>query len=254
MSPFNNLLREKYHDKLKEYKRTCKSKKYFFIQNNLREIESDINDSKSFWEKWKTFGENDSKGSEMKIPGKQLYDHFSNLHKETNTDNIEYSEMSNNIPTKEEVSKPFSKKEFRNIVQNLKTNKSEGYDCISSEMIKNSPDVILNIIHRFMNLCLEKSLVPKSWSLELISPIHKKGDKNDLENYRGICVPSPLLKILCALLNERIQNYCSKNKLINKNQIVFQKHSRTSDHIFTLKTLVKKYVTTGKEKIACLFY
>ena len=104
-----------------------------------------------------------------------------------------------------------------------------------------------------MNLCLEKALVPKSWSMELISLIHKKGDKNDLNNYRGICVSSPLLKILCAMLNERVQTHCSENQLINKKQIGFQKNSRTSDHILTLKTLVKKYVTIGKEKLYVCF-
>ena len=64
LSPSDNLLREKYHEKLKEYKKTCKSKKYFFLQDNLWEIESVMDDSKSFWEKWKTFGENDQKNLE----------------------------------------------------------------------------------------------------------------------------------------------------------------------------------------------
>ena len=129
-SPSDNLLREKYHEKLKEYRKTCKSKKYFFLQDNLWEIESVMDDSKSFWEKWKTFGENDSKESGIKIPGGKLYHYFSNLHKETNTDNVEDSEVSNQIPTKEDLNKPFSKNEIKNVVQSLETNKSEGYDCI----------------------------------------------------------------------------------------------------------------------------
>ena len=116
-------------------------------------------------------------------------------------------------------------------------NKSEGYDCISSEMIKKIPDNVLDIIHRFMNLCLEKTLVPKSWTLDLITLIHKKGDKNDLGNYRGICISSPLLKILCSLLNGRLLTHCSDNELINKKQIGFQKMSRTSDHLLYTKIL-----------------
>ena len=64
---------------------------------------------------------------------------------------------------------------------------------------------------------------------------------------------SPLLKILCSLLNGRVQTHCSENGLINKNQIGFQKDCRTSDHILTLKTLVKKYVTNGKEKLYVCF-
>ena len=120
-------------------------------------------------------------------------------------------------------------------------------------MIKNFPDIILNIINRFMNLCLEKSLIPNFWALELITLIHKKGDESDLGNYRGTCVSSALLKILCTLLNNRIQELCSEYGVLSKNQIGFQKNCRTSDHIFTLKNVVKKYVTIGQGKLYTCF-
>ena len=184
--PHNIILREKYHEKLKEFKKICKSKKYFLLQKNLNEIDSVLGDSKSFWEKWKKIGENYNKEQNNNIPGKRLYNYFSNLHNETISDDITDTETINEIPTKEDFNKTFSKKEFKTIIQNLKTNKSEGYDCISNEMIKHSPDIMLNTIHRFINLCLDKCIVPKSWSLELISLIHKKGNINDPGNYRGI--------------------------------------------------------------------
>jgi hypothetical protein len=66
-------------------------------------------------------------------------------------------------------------------------------------------------------------------------------------------VSSALLKILCSLLNSRVQAFCSEHGLINKNQIGFQKNCRTSDHLFTLKALVKKYVTIGKQKLYACF-
>ena len=115
-------------------------------------------------------------------------------------------------------------------------------------MIKSSPNIISNLIYRFMNLCLEKSLIPNSWALDIITLIHKKEMKMTIGNYRGICVSSPLLKVLCSLVNNRIHGFCSEHGLISKNQISFQKNCRTSDHIFTLKAVVKKYVTMGKEK------
>ena len=121
-------------------------------------------------------------------------------------------------------------------------------------MISSSPDILLDLLNKFMNICIDKSLVPNSWTLELISLKHKKGNQSDLNNYRGgIYVSSALLKILCSLLNNRIQSFCAENGLIHKNQIGFQKNCRTTDHIFTFKTLVKKYVTVGKEKLYTCF-
>ena len=62
-----------------------------------------------------------------------------------------------------------------------------------------------------------------------------------------------LLKVLCTILNNRLITYSSNNHLINKEQIGFQKHSRTSDHILTLKALVNKYVSdkNGKKLYTC---
>ena len=56
-----------------------------------------------------------------------------------------------------------------------------------------------------------------------------------------------LLKILYSLMNDRLTSFSSKNNLINKEQIGFQKNARTSDHL-TLKTVVNKYVSDKKRK------
>ena len=47
-----------------------------------------------------------------------------------------------------------------------------GYDSISNELLKLSTVNILNIILKFMNLCLQLSLIPPVWCLSLINPIH----------------------------------------------------------------------------------
>ena len=67
-----------------------------------------------------------------------------------------------------------TKSEFTTVMENLKINKSEGYDCISNEMIEDSSEIILNLIDRFMILGLEKSLVPNSQNLELTTLYTKK--------------------------------------------------------------------------------
>ena len=252
--PNDNFLRQKYHEKLKLYKRTCTSKKYFYIQDTLREIDSVVHDSSKFWQKWKKFSETNSNKPEIGIPGNMIFEHYSKLHSKQECDNeIAFQPVGKKNLDNEKLNQPFSKKEFRTVIDNLKINKSEGYDGISNEMIKEAPEIILELVNKFMNVCLEKSLIPNTWTQGLITLIHKKGDKNNLDNYRGICVSSALLKILCSLLNNRIENLSTEYNLISKNQIGFQKDSRTSDHILTLKAVVKKYVTVGKKKLYTCF-
>ena len=93
----------------------------------------------------------------------------------------------------------------------------------------------------------------KEWCYDLITLIHKEGPKKDPNNYRGICIMNALLKVLCTMLNNRLTTYCSDNNLIDIKQIGFEKGSRASDHIFTLKTVVNKYVVdkVGQKLYTC---
>ena len=55
------------------------------------------------------------------------------------------------------------------------------------------------------------------------------------------------------MLNNRLQLYCQKYNLIDKKQIGFKKNHRTSDHLLTLKAIVKKNETIGKKKLFTCF-
>ena len=50
-----------------------------------------------------------------------------------------------------------------------------------------------------------------------------------------------LLKVLCLIM-KRLEAFLTKNNTIDRAQIGFMPESRTTDHIFTLKTLCNKYV------------
>ena len=124
---------------------------------------------------------------------------------------------------------------------------------MSNEMIKNSPEKILNILLNYINICMKNAMVSDTNCFELITPIFKDGLLDDPNNYRGLCVSSALLKLTCSLINNRLQKFIEKNNLLSKNQIGFKKQSRTSDHLLTLQSIVKKHVTLGKKKLFVCF-
>ena len=152
-----------------------------------------------------------------------------------------------------EINAAFSRKGLKYVLENLQNGKAESFDSISNEMIKNSPKIILDLLFRFLNLCIYQTLIPQCWCLDLLNPIHKEGNKSDPNNYREICISSALLKMLCCLLNNRIQSKCRETNLINKNQTGFKKNHRTSDNLLVLKNVVKKYVTMGQNKLYTCF-
>ncbi len=94
---------------------------------------------------------------------------------------------------------------------------------------------------------------PDTWNQGLITPIFKQGDKFEPNNYRGICVNSNLGKIFCSVINIRLQNFLKTHKILEKSQIGFLPKHRTSDHIYTLHTIIDKHVHQNKTKIFACF-
>ena len=103
--------------------------------------------------------------------------------------------------------KNFKKKtegEITRAVEHLKTNKSPGMDGIYAEMIKNSLPQILPFLVVLFNRIFDSSEYPTAWTNAIIVPIHKSGDKNDPDNYRGISLLSILGKVFAHILNKRL--------------------------------------------------
>jgi hypothetical protein len=148
------------------------------------------------------------------------------------------------------INNEITEKEVKNAITKLKCKKAAGFDGITNEMIKASPSVI-NILTSLFNLILTSRHFPSQWNFGLIKNIHKGGNKDDPNNYRGITLNSSLGKLFCTILHQRLSNFCDENKIIAKEQAAFRKGYRTTDHIYLLKTIVKKYITQNKKLYTC---
>jgi hypothetical protein len=85
-------------------------------------------------------------------------------------------------------------------IAKLKNYKSSGSDEIPTELIQAGAKMLLSAIHKLINSVWIKKELPDQWKGSIIVPIHKKGDKTDCNNYRGISLPSTSYKILSNIL------------------------------------------------------
>ena len=83
-------------------------------------------------------------------------------------------------------------------IDELKSHKSPGIDQILAELIKAGGVTICLEIHKLITSIWKKEKLPEEWKESIIVPIHKKGDKTDCNNYRGISLYQPLTKFYPA--------------------------------------------------------
>jgi hypothetical protein len=72
----------------------------------------------------------------------------------------------------------------------LKSYKSRGTDRIPAELIKGGGEILCSEIHKLICSIWNKDELPQQWKEFITVPFHKKGDKTDCNNYRGISLLS----------------------------------------------------------------
>ncbi len=77
----------------------------------------------------------------------------------------------------------------------LRTNKSTGPDKLPTRFLKDGAEIIANPLTYIINLSITTSTVPRAVKEALVTPIHKKGDKLNVTNYRPVstlCIVSKI--------------------------------------------------------------
>lgn len=138
---------------------------------------------------------------------------------------------------------PFSVAEIENTIKLLKSGKAPGPDRIRNEMLSIRSFHLQTSVSNPLNLILGRGVFPNNWCEGIITPIFKSGKKQDPSKYRGICTNSCLGKLFSAVLNNRLKSYVQDQNILYKAQIGFILGHRTTDHIFSLRTLINELVT-----------
>ena len=82
-------------------------------------------------------------------------------------------------------------------------------------------------------------------------PIHKKGDKTDCNNYRGILLLPTTYKVLSNILLSRLIPYAEE--VIGDHQCGFRRISSTTDRIFDIRQILEKNGNTMKQCVSSLY-
>ena len=146
----------------------------------------------------------------------------------------------------------FDKDEILKVISSLKRNKSSGCDEIVADFFIDSKDFITPYLVKIFNKIYQDGVYPSAWTKGIIVPIHKKGDKLDAQNYRGITLINSMAKIFSLCLRNRLNKWCEMEKVLNESQFGFRDKKSTTDCIFNLHCLIQK-LFYKKSKLFCVF-
>lgn len=260
---WKKFLSNKTQENYKLYKEQCK-----YVKTSVREAKQKT---------WKDFGEKlerDSKGNQ-----KLFYKTLKNMRNKTEYDTVtvkstdgtvlieenqimqrwqQYFEQLLNADstyqqkeieisnTKEEIDiEVVTRDEVDEAIKKLKNGKSPGHDKITAEMFKNMGILGKETLRQIYNKVWNEEKVPSDWTLGVILPIHKKGDRKECNNYRGITILSTAVKVFEQIIERKLRSITEAS--LSNSQSGFRKGRSTQDNIFTIKEIINKTLTHNKE-------
>ena len=152
----------------------------------------------------------------------------------------------------EELNEPISMEEIKTGVHQLRNGASSGQDLFLNEFLKNGTNSLKNYLHNLFNKIFELGYFPEDWSEGLIVPIFKKGEKDDVSNYRGITLLSIIGKLFTRILNNRLNNWAEEYNIYVEAQAGFRKRMGAIDNILILNNMITHCINNN-EYLYCAF-
>ena len=130
-----------------------------------------------------------------------FYDQFS----QASNYNIDIDYGTNSRP----LDVDFSTDSIRTYLLDINPNKAQGPDLIHGKILKECANSLAYPLSRLFKLSFETGNIPSDWKTANVVPIHKKGSKVEVNNYRPISLTSLVMKIYEKVIRDDLMSRCS---------------------------------------------
>jgi len=140
--------------------------------------------------------------------------------------------------------------EVLKIIKTLKPKASSGFDMLTNCMLKKEKTRFAQLITPLINKSLTQGEFPEALKIAKVIPIHKKGDKTKLTNYRPISLLPVLSKVFEKVINQQLTKKLDENNLIDKDQYGFRTGHGTDDAIIRFVDKLEKMQLENKHVVS----
>ena len=141
----------------------------------------------------------------------------------------------------------FSNSDIVKTISRVDPNKAHGHDMLSIRMIKLGGNSISKPLSIIFKDCLNKGKFPHEWKKANVVPVHKKGNKQCLENYRPIYLLPICSKFFERLIYNEMFTFFSENNLISPNQSGFRPGNSCVNQLLAITHEIYKWFDEGFE-------
>ena len=130
--------------------------------------------------------------------------------------------------------------ELTDAIRLLANGKAVGPDGVSFELFKITLNGDPALRRRLLDIVVRIwgwGEVPQQWKDAIIMVLHKKKDRTECSNYRGISLVAHAGKILLKIIARRLSEYCERVGILPEEQSGFRPNRSTTDMMFVIRRL-----------------
>ena len=172
--------------------------------------------------------------------------HYDEAHRQTVERAVaEYTCLAQSDPDADGLGKSITEAEVEAALQATKTYRASTQgDLLVNELLRFGGSPLAKALVPLFNMAFCNAAVPASWRAGEIICLHKKGDKSDVSNYRGITLMCALGKLYARVLNTRLMEHL--DPLLHEAQCGFRPGRSCVDHIYSASQFIQGRIKEGK--------
>lgn len=111
---------------------------------------------------------------------------------------------------------PVTENEILEVVKKVRGKFSAGTDEIPDYVVKKCIETVKMPLAHIYNASLEAGIFLERFKIAKVKPLHKKGDRKDMKNYRPISLLCVFSKILEKLMHNRLLSFLTRNTILTE--------------------------------------
>jgi hypothetical protein len=145
----------------------------------------------------------------------------------------------------------FTEEDIIKELKNLNTSKAPGPDGVSTRVLKECSAALAKPVQQLFNQSIEEATLPSEWKTANVVPIHKKGPKTEVSNYRPVSLLPIISKVLERSILNKIIDIISPE--ISKLQHGFMRGKSTTTQIISVLNNIQN-IFDNKDQVDVIYF